>query len=375
MKKFSSIKDLISVSYGEFIGIGFSALFWFWLASEIIPEEYGQIQFFIGIAGIVGYIATIGTTNTIIVYTAKKIPIHATLYSISLIFAGISFIILFLIYNRIDIGLLVIGYVINFVVIGDLLGGKKFYEYSKFILIQKVLTLALGLGFYYFMGTDGIIYALAITYIPLLIIVYKGFKRTKIDFGLLKKRYRFIFGNYTMQVVGGFTGQLDKIIVVPILGFTVLGNYGLALSFVSIMMLLPNILFNYLLPQESSGINTKSVTKISILVSIGIAITGLLILPEIISLLFPQYLLVSSLIQIMSLGIIPKTLSSIYEARFLGSENSKVVFIGRIAHLGVMISSMIVLGIFYGALGIAYAFLLSNSVKIIFLISINRTKE
>ena len=125
MNKFSSIKDLVSVSYGEIIGFGATAFFWFWLASEISPEAYGQIHFFLGIAGIISYIATVGTTNTITVYTAKKIPVLKSFFSLSMIIAFLGLIVTFFIYERVDVGFLVFGYALSFIGMGYLLGNKN----------------------------------------------------------------------------------------------------------------------------------------------------------------------------------------------------------------------------------------------------------
>ena len=50
-----------------------------------------------------------------------------------------------------------------------------------------------------------------------------------------------------MFVVGGFNGQIDKIIITPLLGFTLLGNYSLALQAINIMMIISSISYKYLL--------------------------------------------------------------------------------------------------------------------------------
>ena len=118
MIRFPSLKGIISMSYGEIIGLGFSSIFWLWLAREISPEDYGEIHFFIGIVSMVGYIVTLGTRETITVFTAKKIPLQSTLFLISLITGGIGCIVLSIIFNRIDISILLFGYIINFLVIG-----------------------------------------------------------------------------------------------------------------------------------------------------------------------------------------------------------------------------------------------------------------
>ena len=79
------IKDVGKIGVGDIIGSGLGAIFWFYLASQITPEQYGEIQWFIGIASAMSYIGLFGTQNSIIVFSAKKIKIQSTLYFISLI--------------------------------------------------------------------------------------------------------------------------------------------------------------------------------------------------------------------------------------------------------------------------------------------------
>ena len=75
-----------------------------------------------------------------------------------------------------------------------------------------------------------IIFALVLTFIPHLTIFIKEFQNTKINFSLLKNKKNFIVNNYLMTLSGSFGGQIDKIILAPLLGFALLGNYSLSLQ-------------------------------------------------------------------------------------------------------------------------------------------------
>ena len=79
------IKELVTLGSGDVFGSVLTAIFWFYLASQVKPDAYGEIHWFLGIAGIFSYIALFGTLNTITVYTAKNVKIQSTLYFISLI--------------------------------------------------------------------------------------------------------------------------------------------------------------------------------------------------------------------------------------------------------------------------------------------------
>ena len=363
MIRFSSLKGIISISYGEIIGLGFSSIFWLWLAREISPEDYGEIHFFIGIVAMVGYIVTLGTTETITVFTSKKIPLQSTLFLISLITGGVGCIVLSIIFSRIDVGILLFGYIINFLVIGELLGSQKFNTYSKFILLQKVLTLTLGISFYLIFKEEGIIFAIAITYLPLLSRVYQIFKREKIDFALLKQKFGFVITNYSMKVAGGVSGHIDAIIIAPILGMAIFGNYSLGLVIVNMMMMAPNFIFKYLLPKESTGEKNAGFKKWSVILSSLIAVAAIFVLPQIIPIVFPKFIEVLNIIQIMSISIIPRSITGIYEAKFLGMEKSRYVLSGYLIHMAIMVVGMIGLGFLFGIVGMAIAFLLSNIAK------------
>lgn len=371
-EKIIGLKGLAAIGSADVIGSGISAIFWLYLASLINPENYGEIHYYLGIAGVASYISLVGAQNTIIVYSAKNVKIQSTLNFISLIVGTISSLTIIFIFYRIDAGIVLLGYIINTLAIGDLLGKRLYSNYTKYVLVQKILTLVLGIGFFYIFGVDGVIYALAISYIFYIIRIYRVFKESKINFTLLKPRVGFIANNYVMSLIGGFSGQIDKIIIVPLLGFTILGNYSLALQVVAVLMVFSGFVFKYLLPQDSIKNQNIKLRKISIFVSGGIAVLSIILSPHIIPTLFPNYVQVVDAIQIMSLGVISGTITILYTSKFLGLEKSKFVLIGSLLSLITIVIGIILLGDIYGITGIAVAFVLSSSVNAVFLTTMNR---
>ena len=146
------IKNLINIGTGDIIGNASSAIFWFYLAILISPSSFGELHYFISVAGILAHCVLIGTHNTITVYVAKKVPIQSTFSFISLIGLVFGFIILFLIFQRIDLGFLAFGYVMSILVMGGFLGKREYKNYMKYILTQKFLTPILGLSFFFHFG-------------------------------------------------------------------------------------------------------------------------------------------------------------------------------------------------------------------------------
>ena len=365
------IKELVTLGSGDVIGSVLSAIFWFYLASQIKPDAYGEIHWFLGIVGIFSYVALFGTLNTITVYSAKNIKIQSTLYLISLIAGAILSLVVILVFPsfyEIDSGILLIAYVINTLALGDLLGRKLYSTYSKYVLTQKGLTLGLGLLFFYYFGYDGILFALALSYVFYIKRIFIIFREQKINFNLVKERIGFITNNYMVFLLAGFNGQIDKIIIAPLLGFTLLGNYSLALQAITIMMIFSAIFYKYILPQDSSGKNTKNLKIFAIIVSISISLVGIFLGPTLVEVFFPKYLEAKDAIQIMSVSIAPSTIALILESQFLGSEKSRVVLIGAIISLVILICGMIILGLNFGIIGLAWSLIIATSAKTVFLL-------
>ena len=368
MTAIKKIKDIAAIGSGDIFGSAISAVFWFYLASQIDPSSYGEIFWFLGIAGIFSTIALFGTVNTLTVYTAKKIQIQSTLNFISLsasVILSLIVIVLFPSFYTIDIGIILIAYVINALAIGDLLGRKQYTSYSKYALVQKGLTLGLGLLFFYLFGYEAIILALACSYMFYIKRIYSIFREMKIDFGLIKQRIGFITNNYLTFILTGAVGggQIDKIIVAPLLGFAILGNYSLALQIINIMMIFPSVFYKYLLPQESSDVKNKKPKIIVIIFSISISVLGIFIAPTLIENFFPKFIEAVDAIKIMSLVVIPGSIALILESQFLGNERSKIVIIGTGISLVLLTIGMIVLGSWFGITGVAWSLVIATTAK------------
>jgi len=357
------LKDLSTIGISDVVGMGMAAAFWFFIAAQLEVAEYGELHFFIAIASFAFGIALFGTQNVITVLTAKNIKIESTLFILSLVFGGIGTIIVFIFSERIDVGLLVIGFIINDLAIAYLIGKKNFSSYGRSIIIQKILAVGLGLTFYYIFGVDGIIPALVISYVHFSIFIYRGIRNSRFNFEIIKSNSRFIINNWTLNLIGVSRHHLDKIILVPILGFTVMGNYALALQFWAVLVVFSNVFFRYILTYDSSGVTNKKLKIIAILISIGLAISGMLIPPIIIPIFFEKYTEAIIAIQIISLGIIPQVVDKIYLSKYLSSQKSKMVLISRAVSAAILIGGILSLGQIYGVTGIAISFVLSLTIQ------------
>jgi O-antigen/teichoic acid export membrane protein len=366
-------KGLLSIGFADIVGTGISSLFWLYIASQLNPESYGEVIYFISIAGLAQMVSLLGSSNALTVYTAKNVKIQSTLFLISLLAAVISLVTITIFYNRIDAGLLAVGFVLFSLVNSVMLGKKLFVKYSKIVLSQKILTLILGLGLYFVFDAYGIIYGLALSYIPHLIIFVKEFSRTEIDFALLKPRKGFIINNYVMSLTAGLGGTIDKLIIAPVLGLTLLGNYSLALQMLTMMMIFSAVVYKYLLPFDASGELNKKIRQIVIVISIIVTILGVTILPSVIDWLFPKYVEAIDAIQIMSLAVVPGTIAILYSSKFLGMEKSRFVLITKLVSLGVLIGGFLYFGPIYGVIGLAWIIVTISVWESTFLLIMNRT--
>ena len=367
-QKLEQVKGLGFIGLGDIVGVAISSIFWFYLASVIEPHEYGEIHFFLSMAAIASSIALFGTQESITVLTAKGHKIQSGLNIISLGISSITSLFLIIFFQRIDVGIIVFAFVINTLSIGDLLGKKQFFKYSQYNILQKSLTLVLGIGFFYAFGPSGIIYALAISYSIYLIRIIKTFQEVPINFKLIKEKSNFLSHNYMMHLAGNFGSQVDKIIVVPLFGSAVLGNYSLALQVITVFTVFTTIVFKFLLTQESSGMQNRALSIIVIIISIIISLAGIFLSPLLIPNFFPKYVDAEVAIQIMSLSIIPITITTIYTSRLLSKEKSKFVLIGTSLGVVTLVSGIIILGSMYGTMGISISFVLSTIVESIYLV-------
>ena len=373
--KIQKQSGIFSIGISDVVGSGISGIFWLYLASVMDPENYGEVHYFLGIAGMAYIVSMLGSSHALTVYSAKKENIQSTLFLTSIIPSIISCIIIIVIFNRIDAGLLALGYVIFESVNSVVLGRKYYSKYAKMILIQKSLTISLGISFFYLFGTEGIIFAIALTFIPHLVIFLKEFKKTKIDFVLLKPKKNFLINNYLMTLSGSFGGQIDKIILAPLVGFGILGNYSLAIQIFTILVIFSSIMFKYLLPQDASGLFNKSLKKITVIIASGISILGILVLPEIISQFFPKFIETVDAISIMSLAVVPEAITMLYVSKMLGKEKSKFVLIGKLSSLCVIVIGFIILGPIFGIVGLAIVMVCASLLQAVFLATIDKIQD
>ena len=368
--KLFALKGLALIGSADIVGSTISVTFWFVIASLLLVEEYGEISYFIAISSL-GICCVVGSPQTLTVFSTRYQKIVPTLLLLTLIFTVIASLIAFVIVQRFEIIYLIFSFIVLEVSITLLLGKKLYGKYSKFLLTQKTLQFAIGIGLFFLLGVNGVLIGIALANFSLIPIFYKELRYYKIDLSLLKPKKEFIVNNHIIYLIAVFRREIDKIIIVPLLGFTLLGNFALTLQFYTILMIFSSISYKYLLPKDVSGEKNVKLKIFLILLSVMIALSGFFFSPYFIENFFAKFSESIILIQIASFSVIPSTISRIFFSKILALEKSRFLIIANSVQLCVVLIGTIFLGILYGIIGVTIAFILGNTVYAIILTVIN----
>jgi O-antigen/teichoic acid export membrane protein len=375
---FSNINGIKSIGWigiSSLVGSGISALFWIYLAALLGAENYGELSYYISIAGIVTSLSFIGGPMAITVLVAKKIKVESTIHLFSISGSIISAIILYFAFTNIGLSVFVIGAVIYNLGVSEMLGRKYYKKYSIYFVLQKSLFVVLSLILYYIIGPEGVLIGIALSFSPFTIQIYRSFKNTPINFQLLKTKWKFMTNNFLIDLSQVFVGQIDKMLIGPLFGFAILGNYYLAIQILNLFTVIPGIVTKYTLPEDSSGVNTTKIKLITVGFSIVLALIGIFIVPDIVSIIFPEYSTSLELIPIISISIIPMTIYTLYASQFLAKEKSNYIVITNIISIIVLIIGIFVLGNLFGNVGLAYSLLISNAIRAVVISVISYTQK
>ena len=178
-----------------------------------------------------------------------------------------------------------------------------------------------------------------------------------------------------MSMLGTSGSQIDKLIIAPLLGFALLGNYSLALQLFTVMLMFSMIVYKYILPQDASGKSNKTLKSVIVLISIGISVLGIVLSPLVIPDLFPKYIETIDAIQIMSVAVVPGTIILLYTSKLLGLEKSRFVLISKAISLSMLVTGFIILGPIFGITGLASVFVFTVTFEASFLFGISKIKR
>ena len=368
IKQIKGLKSISQIGAATAGGNAIAAIFWIYMADLMGQEDYGELGYMLSIAGIASTISILGGQWTMSVYTAKGVRIESSLYFISIITSTISAIILYFLFENVGMSVYVISLVIFNLFTAEILGKKRYKTYSKIFFLQKIILVILAILLYYILGAEGVLLAYGISYLVFTSRIISALRNHEFNFGLLRQRFKFWMFNYIIQLSNSARAQIDILLIGPLFGFALVGNYFLGLQVLGLFLILPLIIFKYTLPQDSSGSSTKQIKIITVATSIGFALLGIFVAPEVIPLVLPEYTDTIELIPLLSLAIIPRTVTTMLMSGFLGKENNIHLLIGNLIAFSIIVSGILYLPEYFDIVGLAIAYVLSVTIQTIYLL-------
>ena len=193
------LADIGTIGSASIIGSGISALFQIYLAALLGAGNYGELAYYISIAGIATSISFFGGPMAATVLVAKKIKIESTVYILSISASIISSLVLYFAFANIGMSVYVLGAVIYNLSAAELLGRRFYKKYSIYFISQKILFVIFSLLFYYMIGPEGVLLGIGLSFLPFLERIYRGFKDTPLNFHLLKTKWKFMTNNFLLD--------------------------------------------------------------------------------------------------------------------------------------------------------------------------------
>jgi O-antigen/teichoic acid export membrane protein len=359
-------KDLSFIGIANVAGAITFSIFWLFIASLIGTEGYGNIGYLLSTGAIASTFALLGSPDMLVVYRAKEVRLESTIFLIVIISTVVSALITFFIVNSIEISLYIFGFVMFSLVLHEKLGSRDYRKYSIYYLSQRMSSIVLSLILYYIIGINGIILGYAISFLPFCIMIYRILKNTPLNFSLVSTRAGFLITSYAKTIFHALYLNVDKLIILPLFGAVQLGHYYLGFQVFNAMLLLSTTVFQFTIPEDSSGMMHTKLKKYTVIFSILISLFGIFLTPFLVPIFLTEFTESIPIIQIMSIAVVPYSISLMYTSKFLGDEKIKIVIIGKILSVMSLIIGIVVLGNFYGIIGVAISFTLSSIIMMVY---------
>ena len=352
------LKNYSKVAIANIASASLQAIFYLYFASVLPLEDYGWISYSIGVAGTVSVFSRFGLPQTIAIYKAKnklELTNNANILAVVASIAAGIILMPFEFYA----GLLAMGLSLFVINLHNLLGEKNYNDYAKRALLKGSLIVILPFSFYYAFGFEGIIFGMAVGN---LIASYDLFKKINIhakNFRKLKNSFSFILHNFTLDASTDLWRTLDKLIMLPIVGFATLGIYQLNLQIVLIAAILPTAFYSFLLSEESQGTIKKRTYYYQFLITVSLMIAGIILAPVFITNFFPKFSDGIFALQIIMIVLLPMSINSILNAKLQAMESTKVGF-SAITKIVILIILLILLGNMFSIVGLSLAIVIST---------------
>ena len=139
-------------------------------------------------------------------------------------------------------------------------------------------------------------------------------------------------------------------------------------------MVFSSIVYKYILPHDAIGEVTTRIKIIALASSMLISLLGVTVTPSILPIVFPQYTEAVVAIQIISLAVIPATITLMLTSKLLGAENSRILLTTRIIFALTITTLIVILTPIFGIVGTTSAFVIAAILQTIILFVYCRIK-
>ncbi len=361
----TAFKNFSRVAIARIITAVSLAIFYLVFATILEPDKYGELGYLFALAGTFSVLSRLGLQNSLVVYLAKGEKLLANQLNLFVVITtSVASILLLFINEYAAILCLATSFFVLYQF--NLLGKKKYDDFMKKTILRNVLTITLPFPLYFVLDIQGIILGMAIGNIFSSIWLVKSISLRVKSFQVLKSNYRVLLNNFGADISADFRVFIDRIVVGTFFGFVFLGLYHFNMQLLYALEMIPNILYLFLLSEESSG---EKHTKISFFV---VALSGLICViviifaPFVIEQFFPHFIDGILSLQILVISIIPLSISSIILAK-LQAKKSITVGYTAIIKIGVLLPLLILLGNENGLIGVSFAVVISSIADTLFL--------
>jgi O-antigen/teichoic acid export membrane protein len=359
------------VSIGNIAGNVIGSVFWIILAAFATTETYGKAGYFTTVASFAATVVLFGLPIFLTSFLAKGLAeARHEVASLTLMVSIAAAIGAFVIFHYIPLSILILGVCFFSVSMSELAGQGRYREYAIYNIGQKSANIALSLMLYFIMGFDGIMLGYAISYLAFSHGLVLHFRRARLvfSFPVLSAKKRFLAHSWGLDLSKAIGYSSDKFLIAPLFGYATLGIYQLGIQFLLMQSAIPNVIFTYILREESLGISRRHVKIFGLAITTGISGFVTVVAPYAIPVFFPKFTAAITMIQIAIWGGPMMTLNSIIQSELLTKEKSRPVVISGILFFAVMYALMYYLGNVLGSIGLVYALVLAFLSESVFLI-------
>jgi O-antigen/teichoic acid export membrane protein len=362
-------KGLAYVSLGNAVYIALSAILWLYLASQLDPTAYGEINYEVSVVTILTSIGIMGFDTTIPALVARgTLKVEQESISLILLSAVTISTILVVIFNSISMAVLLTGMLFFTWVSVDYLGRHEFKNYMIIMALQRGLSLASVPLLYSVFSIDGAIYGWGISYLVLSAPFFKMIKKFTLTFFTVVKIKSYFIHAYLLGIAKALPYFIDKVIIMPLFGASTVGYYQLGIQISMVTYIIPVVLYSYLLPKQAAGNEDLAKVKwLGIFASIFLTLLLFFTLPYIIVNYFPNFEAGLTAARITVFSSIPISISSIYNSNFMAKGESRPVVIGIGIFVSIQFFLIIYLGNIFYLSGISLATVIASSAQCFYL--------